>query len=128
MKKRFYLYTSWQESISLLSTEEQAQMLHNFFNYAKGKEPVLNTPGLKLVWAGMKFLLEQDHEKYCGAVERARGTKKKNMEPYGTIKQSTVPYDNVNVNVNDNVNENERTTALTAEVTESMLNKYFPIR
>jgi hypothetical protein len=116
MKKRFYLYTSWQESISLLSTEEQAQMLHNFFNYAKGEEPVLNTPGLKLVWAGMKFLLEQDHEKYCGAVERARGTKKKNMEPYGTVKESMVPYDNVNDNVNDNdnVDENDRVTAETA--------------
>ena len=110
MKKRFYLYTSWQESISLLSTEEQAQMLQNFFNYAKGEEPVLNTPGLKLVWAGMKFLLEQDHEKYCGAVERARGTKKKIIESYGTVKESMVPYDNVNVNDNDNVNGNDNET------------------
>ncbi len=112
----------------MLSVEEQAQMLQNFFNYAKGEEPVLNTPGLKLVWTGFEFLLEQDHKNYCGAVERARGTKKKNMEPYGTIKESMVPYDNVNVNVNDNVNGNDRMTALTAEVTESMLNKYFPIK
>ena len=113
MKKRFYLYTSWQESISLLSTEEQAQMLQNFFNYAKGKEPVLNTSGLKLVWAGIKFLLEQDDKKYSEAVDRAHGTKKKNMEPYGTIKKFAVPYDNVNVN--DNVNDNDRVTAETAE-------------
>jgi hypothetical protein len=111
MKKRFYLYTSWQKSISMLSVEEQAQMLQNFFNYAQGIEPVLNTAGLKLVWAGIEFLLEQDHEKYCGAVERARGTKKKIMEPYGTVKESMVPYDNVNVNVNDNVNGNDNETS-----------------
>ena len=118
MKKRFYLYTSWQESISLLSTEEQAQMLQNFFNYAKGEEPVLNTSGLKLVWSGMKFLLEQDHKKYCDAVERARGTKTKSMVPQLNSmvpqKNTMVPYDNVNVNVNDNVDENDRVTAETA--------------
>ena len=115
----------------MLSVEEQAQMLQNFFNYAKGEEPVLNTPGLKLVWAGIEFLLEQDHEKYCGAVERARGTKKKNIEPYGTVKKSMVPYDNVNVNVNvnDNVDGNDRVTASTMDTvsnphTESLLRQF----
>jgi hypothetical protein len=112
MKKRFYLYTSWQESISMLSIDEQAQMLQNFFNYAKGEEPVLNTSGLKLVWAGIKFLLEQDHEKYCSTVERARGAAK---SARGTIKKLAVPSDNVNVNVNanDNVDEKDRVTAET---------------
>jgi len=61
----------------MLSVEEQAQMLQNFFNYAQGIDPVLDTSGLKLVWAGFEFLLEQDNKKYCDAVERARGTKKK---------------------------------------------------
>ena len=107
------MYTSWQKSILMLSVEEQAQMLQNFFNYAKGEEPVLNTPGLKLVWAGMKFLLEQDHEKYCGTVERARGAAKSTR---GTTKKLAVPSDNVNVNVNDNdnVDDNDRVTAETA--------------
>jgi len=109
MKKRFYLYTSWQESISMLSVDEQAQMLQNFFNYAKGEEPVLNTSGLKLVWAGIKFLLEQDHEKYCGTVERARGAAKSTR---GTVKKLAVPSDNVNANVN--VDEKDRVTAETA--------------
>ena len=101
----------------MLSVDEQAQMLQNFFNYAKGEEPVLNTSGLKLVWAGIKFLLEQDHEKYCGTVERARGAAKSTR---GTAKKLTVPSDNVNVNVNvndnvnDNVDEKNRVTAETA--------------
>ena len=95
----------------MLSIDEQAQMLHNFFNYAKGEEPVLNTSGLKLVWAGMKFLLEQDHEKYCGTVERARGAAKSTR---GTVKKLAVPSDNVNDNDNDNVDENDRVTAETA--------------
>ena len=117
----------------MLSVDEQAQMLQNFFNYAKGEEPVLNTSGLKLVWAGIKFLLEQDHEKYCGTVERARGAAKSTR---GTIKKLAVPSDNVNVNANVNANANvdekdrvtAETTLLTAEITESMLNKYFPIK
>lgn len=115
MKKRFYLYTSWQESILLLSTEEQAQMLQNFFNYAKGEEPVLNTSGLKLVWTGIKFLLEKDHQSYCEAVERAHGTKKnkpvpqkKSMVPQKNI---MVPYDNDNANANANANENANANA-----------------
>jgi uncharacterized protein (DUF4213/DUF364 family) len=104
----------------MLSIDEQAQMLHNFFNYAKGEEPVLNTSGLKLVWAGMKFLLEQDHKNYCDAVERARGTKKNKSVPQNKSmvpqNNTMVPYDNVNVNVNDNenVDENDRVTAETA--------------
>jgi hypothetical protein len=61
----------------------------------------------------MKFLLEQDHEKYCGTVERARGAAKSTR---GTVKKLAVPSDNVNVNVNDNdnVDENDRVTAETA--------------
>ena len=42
----------------MLTIDEQAQMLQNFFNYAQGIEPVLNTPGLKLVWAGFNYLLQ----------------------------------------------------------------------
>ena len=134
MKKRFYLYTSWQESISMLTIDEQAQMLQNFFNYAQGIEPVLNTSGLKLVWSGMKFLLEQDHKKYCDAVQRARGTKTKSMVPqrdsmalYDTIRKFTVPSDNVNVN--DNVDGNDRATASTVDTvsnphTESLLRQF----
>ena len=95
----------------MLSVDEQAQMLQNFFNYAKGEEQVLNTSGLKLVWAGIKFLLEQDHEKYCGTVERARGAAKSTR---GTVKKLAVPSDNVNANVNVNVDEKDRVTAETA--------------
>jgi hypothetical protein len=128
MKKRFYLYTSWQESISLLSTEEQAQMLQNFFNYAKGEEPVLNTPSLKLVWAGFNYLLQEDDRKYNERIEIARNANKvrhvkKDTLPQNnlrSVKEDTLTYVNVNDNVNDNVNandnvdENDRVTAETA--------------
>jgi hypothetical protein len=124
MKKRFYLYTSWQESISLLSTEEQAQMLQNFFNYAKGEEPVLNTPGLKLVWAGFNYLLQEDDRKYNERIEIARNANKvrhvkKDTLPQNnlrSVKEDTLTYVNVNDNVNDNdnVDENDRVTAETA--------------
>jgi hypothetical protein len=118
----------------MLTIDEQAQMLQNFFNYAQGIEPVLNTSGLKLVWSGMKFLLEQDHKKYCDAVQRARGTKTKSMVPqrdsmalYDTIRKFTVPSDNVNVN--DNVDGNDRATASTVDTvsnphTESLLRQF----
>ena len=43
--------------MELLSTEEKATMLMNLFKYNEGAEPILNTSGLKLVWAGMRFLL-----------------------------------------------------------------------
>jgi hypothetical protein len=124
MKKRFYLYTSWQESISLLSTEEQAQMLQNFFNYAKGEEPVLNTPSLKLVWAGFNYLLQEDDRKYNERIEIARNANKvrhvkKDTLPQNnlrSVKEDTLTYVNVNdnVNANDNVDENDRVTAETA--------------
>ena len=137
MKKRFYLYTSWQESISLLSTQEQAQMLHNFFNYAKGEEPVLNTPELKLVWAGINYLLQEDDRKYSERIEIARNANKvrhikKDTLPQNdlrSVKEDTLPYVNVNVNDNDNVNANvDEKDRVTAAITESMLNKYFPIK
>jgi len=122
IKKRFYVYGSWEEQFEILTTEEKATMLMNLFKYSRGDEPTLDTTGLKLVWAGMKFLLEQDDTKYQAAVQRAKNTKpqKQLMAPQTQIvepqKQLMAPQiellnhtdnDNVNVNVNDNVNEKE---------------------
>jgi hypothetical protein len=83
IKKRFYVYGSWEEQFEILTTEEKATMLMNLFKYSRGFEPTLDTTGLKLVWAGMKFLLEQDDTKYQAAVQRAKNTKpqKQLMEP-----------------------------------------------
>jgi hypothetical protein len=120
MKKRFYVYSSWEEQFEILTTEEKATMLMNLFKYAKGEEPILDTTGLKLVWAGMKYLLEQDDTKYQAAVQRAKNTKLQKqvmepqiqsmepqtqiMEPQNNLLNHT---DNVNVNVNVNVNDND---------------------
>ena len=117
-KKRFYIYSSWEEQFSILTPEEQATMLMNLFKYQRGEEPILDTTGLKLVWAGMKFLLEQDDIKYQAAVQRAKNTKPQkqlmapqkslmepqiqSMEPQNKLRNHT---DNVNVNVNDNAND-----------------------
>jgi hypothetical protein len=132
MKKRFYLYTSWQESISLLSIEEQAQMLHNFFNYAKGEEPVLNTPGLKLVWAGVNYLLQEDDRKYNERIEIARNANKvrhvkKDTLPQNnlrSVKEDTLTYVNVNVNVNDNDNDNVNVDGNDGVMVETPLEKF----
>ena len=118
-KKRFYIYNSWKDAIELLSTEEQGTMLMNLFKHSEGMEPTLDTSGLKLVWAGMKFLLEQDNAKYQEAVQRGKNAASKRQL---TAPQSklTAPHDivtapqidllhridNGNVNVNDNDNRN----------------------
>jgi len=113
IKKRFYVYGSWEEQFEILTTEEKATMLMNLFKYSRGIEPTLDTTGLKLVWAGMKFLLEQDDTKYQAAVQRAKNTKpqKTSMEPQKQLMAPQINLlnhtDNDNVNVNDNVNDNE---------------------
>lgn len=120
-KKRFYVYASWEEQFELLTTEEKATMLMNLFKYAKGEEPTLDTTGLKLVWAGMKFLLEKDNTEYQKSVQRAQNAAaakkisvqvptspepvKEELEPVKN-NLNRVDNDNVNVNVNDNVNDN----------------------
>ena len=110
MKKRFYIYASWEEQFELLSTEEQSTMLMNLFKYQRGEEPILNTAGLKLVWAGMKFLLEKDGTEYENAVQRGKhaALKRQMAAPQSKIAE---PKTNSrhridNVNVNDNVNDN----------------------
>jgi hypothetical protein len=118
IKKRFYVYGSWEEQFEILTTEEKATMLMNLFKYSRGIEPTLDTTGLKLVWAGMKFLLEQDDTKYQEAVSRAQKSAqaKKLPEPANTkpepvnILWPRIDNDNVNVNVNENENGNEVTT------------------
>jgi len=113
IKKRFYVYGSWEEQFEILTTEEKATMLMNLFKYSRGIEPTLDTTGLKLVWAGMKFLLEQDDTKYQAAVSRAQKSAqaKKLPEPVNTKPEPVnilwPRIDNDNVNVNENVNENE---------------------
>ena len=138
MKKRFYLYSSWEEQFEMLSTEEKATMLMNLFKHAKNEEPVLNTTGLKLVWAGMKYLLESDDIKYQAAVQRAKNTKpqplvmepqkqpmvpqplsmepqKQPMEPQSSLRHYTD-----NVNVNDNVDVNGNGKGNVDDITESL--------
>jgi hypothetical protein len=114
MKKRFYVYQSWEEQMELLSTEEKATMLMNLFKYQRGEEPILDTTGLKLVWAGMKFLLEKDDAEYQNAVQRGKNAvlKRQSAVPQTNIvePQTTLRHriDNVNdnANVNGNVNVN----------------------
>ena len=126
MKKRFYVYQSWEEQMELLSTEEKATMLMNLFKYQRGEEPTLDTTGLKLVWAGIKFLLEKDDTEYQNAVQRGKNAvlKRQTTEPHNNVAEphnnvaepqilSAVPQielrhriDNVNDNVNDNDNVN----------------------
>ena len=114
-KKRFYIYNSWKEAMELLSTEEKATMLMNLFKYNEGAEPILNTSGLKLVWAGMRFLLEKDSAKYEAAVQRGKNAASKRQLTAPQSKAAApqidllhdIDNDNVNDNDNDKVNENE---------------------
>tara|TARA_R110000796_G_scaffold221501_1_gene337644 strand:+ start:266 stop:745 length:480 start_codon:yes stop_codon:yes gene_type:complete len=114
-KKRFYIYNSWKEAMELLSTEEKAIMLMNLFKYNEGAEPILNTSGLKLVWAGMRFLLEKDSAKYKAAVQRGKNAaskrqltapQSKSLAPQIDLLHD-IDNDNVNDNDNDKVNEND---------------------
>tara|TARA_R110000764_G_scaffold39555_4_gene88467 strand:+ start:844 stop:1323 length:480 start_codon:yes stop_codon:yes gene_type:complete len=111
-KKRFYIYNSWKDAIELLSTEEQGTMLMNLFKYSEGMEPTLNTSGLKLVWASMRYLLERDSAKYEEAVQRGKNAASKRQAAVPQSKAAAPQIDllhgidNDNVNVNDNGNEN----------------------
>ena len=110
MKKRFYVYSSWKEMFELLSDEERSTMLMNLFNYQEGIEPVLNTAGLKMAWASMKFLLEKDDASYKAAVQRANNANPPKTNAVPQIKdvepQKEIWHRIDNVNVNDKVNEN----------------------
>lgn len=109
MKKRFYVYASWEEQMELLSVDEKATMLMNLFNYQKNEEPILDTPMLKMCWASMKFLLEKDTKAYDASVERGRQAgKQNNKTPHTTTQPHTAPFNAVSTHVdNDNVNVNE---------------------
>lgn len=129
-KKRFYVYASWEESMDLLSVEEKATMLMNLFKYQKGEEPILDTTGLKMIWASIKFLLEKDNQTYMTKVETAQENSQsrkaikddmvsklndmvdKTTISYHMVPSHTISSDNVNVNVNvngdDNGGDNER--------------------
>jgi len=125
MKKRFYVYNSWKEQMELLSVEEKATMLMNLFAYQNDEEVVLDTPMLKMCWAGMTFLLEKDAKTYQQKVDNMKKIGKRNNKASNdtvtesndnvktlndtvTINNDTVQprldNDNVNVNVNENVN------------------------
>ena len=107
MKKRFYVYYSWKEQMELLSTEEKATMLMNLFSFQENKEPILDTPMLKMCWASMKFLLEKDTIAYNNQVERGRNAGQlNNKAPHGAVQNNTAPYNTIQSNVdNDNVND-----------------------
>tara|TARA_R110000824_G_scaffold184343_4_gene365315 strand:- start:1546 stop:2040 length:495 start_codon:yes stop_codon:yes gene_type:complete len=94
MKKRFYVYASWEEQMELLSVDEKATMLMNLFKFQKDEEPILDTPLLKMCWASMKFLLEKDTKSYNAAVERGKTAGKSNKRLNSTI---TTPNDTVTV-------------------------------
>jgi len=128
IKKRFYVYGSWEEQFEILTTEEKATMLMNLFKYQRGIEPILDTTGLKLVWAGIKFLLEQDDTKYQAAVSRAQKSAqaKKLPEP---VNMKPKPVNKIRLridNVNDNVNDNEKGNVNTNDNTSSIPGVYRP--
>ncbi len=111
MKKRFYIYNSWEEQMKLLSTEEQATMLLNLFRFQNGEEVVLDTPMLKMCWASMKFLLEKDATTYQQKVDNMKKIGQRNKQSNDTVTTSNDTVrprlDNDNDNDNANVNENE---------------------
>ena len=98
----------------LLSNDEKATMLMNLFNHQEGLDPVLDTSGLKMAWASMKFLIEKDGAEYEKAVQRAKNAAQaktlsaqaKALPAPVLNNLNRVDNDNVNVNVNDKGNEN----------------------
>ena len=128
MKKRFYIYASWEETFELLTIEERATMLMNLFRYQRGEEPILDTSGLKITWSSIKYLLESDNKKYEIKLETIKQNSKSNPKLGNNVPNTGYvpntnkslldigknkldigsPNDNVNVNVNvnDNVNGN----------------------
>jgi hypothetical protein len=130
MKKRFFIYNSWQPTIELLTTEEKAEMLMNFFRYQNNQPLILNTSGLKMAWASFQYLLDKDSVNYetkrtTMAENRAKrnitdsdvstnnssvntnsSTNKINVSTSDLNVNTNALSDNVNVNVNVNVNDN----------------------
>ena len=125
-KKRFFIYNSWQPTIELLTTEEKAEMLINFFRYQNNQPLVLNTSGLKMAWASFSYLLDKDSTNYSAkkdvmAANRAKrvisttdsdvNTNKIDVSTTTSINDlnvsTNVLSDNVNVNVKVNDNDND---------------------
>ncbi len=107
-KKRFFIYNSWQPTIELLTTEEKAEMLMNFFRYQNKQDLVLNTSGLKMAWVSFQYLLDTDNVKYEAKRDMvATNRAKRNIN--GNTNTNTT---NTNVNTNDlNVNTTINTNA-----------------
>ena len=77
-KQSFIIYKSWEDGFSMLSNEEQAQMLRNLFLWHRNEEPILNTPSLKLVWKLIQFNLVNNAENYDKRSETSSENGKKN--------------------------------------------------
>jgi len=99
MKKSILVYASWEDSFELLTVEEQAQFLKNLFLYNRGEEPILNTSGLKMLWATIKFSLDRDKQAYANKVEGARKTtvlrESNRRDSNDTVQNTTMSYDTV---------------------------------
>lgn len=115
-KASFIIYKSWEDAFSMLSNEEQAQMMRNLFLWHRNEEPVLNTPSLKLVWSLIEFNLIQNAENYDKRSETSARNGKLGGAPKGNTNakkqpiqpNSTYNNPNDNVNVDDNGNEYEK--------------------
>ncbi len=121
-KQSFIIYKSWEDGFSMLSNEEQAQMLRNLFLWHRNEEPILNTPMLKLVWKLIEFNLINNAENYDKRSETSSENGKKGGAPKGNNNALKAKYDmieqpnqpkstynkpNDNDNGNDKVNVNE---------------------
>jgi hypothetical protein len=120
-KQSFIIYKSWEDALSMLSTEEQAQMLRNFFLWHRNEEPILDTPSLKLVWKLIEFNLINNAENYDKRSETSSkngakggaptGNKNALKDKYDMIEQPNQPnstYNKPNDNDNDNDNGNDK--------------------
>lgn len=116
-KQSFIIYKSWEEAFSLLTIEEQAQMMKNLFLWHRNEQPVLNTPSLNIVWKLIQFNLIQNAENYDkrsetsaqngakgGAPKGNKNALKKKYDEFNQPNQPNLTYNNPNDNVNDNGN------------------------
>jgi hypothetical protein len=109
-KKTILIYQNWERSYDMLDTNEQAQFVKNLFLWNRGEQPILNSPGLAMMWSVIEPLLENNVQKYEDKIERMNNARaNKYLASTNQVfnkNLSSTSSDNDNDNVKDKDNDN----------------------
>ena len=77
-QKSFMFYLSWEEQLSVLSSDEERwNFVHNLIRYHKGEELEFKSDMVRLIWLGVKIPVEENIRKWNERANNSRINGKK---------------------------------------------------